>query len=326
MSTDTDYEFAILLVDDHPANLRVLLDALKNSGWKTFVAVNGEGAIRQAKLTQPDLILLDVMMPGMDGFETCRRLKQQQSTREIPVIFMTALSETINKLKGFDAGGVDYLTKPFEIRELVARVQVHLDLKRAQDKLAQKNEELQRVNEQLLSYQQQLEHAAHTDPLTKLLNRRAIMTELRKEHQRVDRYQRPFSLLLGDIDHFKQFNDRFGHDCGDMVLVETANLLRRTIRAQDNVGRWGGEEFLLLLPETGEEGAVLMAERLRTALEHHRFEYQERSLSITMTFGLRVIEEKSLGVELALKHADQALYQGKEMGRNRVVLFTGCKI
>lgn len=311
----------ILIVDDHPANLRLLIETLKQSGWKTLVAINGDGAIRQSELARPDLILLDVMMPDMDGFETCRQMKQRESIKDIPVIFMTALADTVDKLKGFEVGGVDYITKPFQLMELLARVRVHLELKQAREEVIRINLELQSVNQQLLAYQRQLEQAARTDPLTGLPNRRDMMERLAEEYERVQRYHHPFAVALTDIDWFKKINDTFGHACGDAVLQEVARLLRGTIRKQDHVARWGGEEFLLLLPETDREGAMRMAERLRAVIARTALFYQDQPISITMTFGVYVIERAAMTLDVALTYADQALYQGKNQGRNCVRCF-----
>ena len=320
MDTHLRTESTLLIVDDHPANLRLLLNSLKNLEWKLYVANNGEGAIRQAELTRPDLILLDVMMPGIDGFETCRQLKQNPLTQDIPVIFMTALSETVDKLRGFKAGGVDYITKPFETMELLARIRTHLELKRARRELELMNQELRAANRQLVSYQQKLELLARTDSLTKLSNRRDSMERLFTEYSRARRYQHPLTIILGDIDRFKQFNDTFGHDCGDAVLREVATLLRETIRAQDHAGRWGGEEFLLMLPETGRSGAINIMERIRSLVANHVVTYKEQPLSITMTFGGHVVDQQDTDLDTALKITDQALYQGKSKGRNCIVL------
>ncbi len=311
----------ILLVDDHPANLRVLLEHLRETGFKILIARNGEGAIRQAAFAQPDLILLDVMMPpGIDGFETCRRLKQQEETKHIPVIFMTALSDTIDKVTGFDVGGVDYVTKPFDGVELLTRVKAHLSLQRYREELEYSNHKLRQVNEALLDAQKQLEIAARTDPLTHLSNRRDMIDKIEYEKVRLRRNNTPFTLAICDIDHFKVFNDTYGHDCGDMVLVSVANIMRSMIREQDQVARWGGEEFLLLFPETTLESGGVVAEKIRKTICRHDFVYHEQSLSISMTFGVSLFDDPSQAIDECINHADHALYYGKEHGRNCVVL------
>ncbi|GAK51795.1 response regulator receiver modulated diguanylate cyclase [Candidatus Moduliflexus flocculans] len=310
----------ILVVDDYPANLHLLLESLKEAGYKVLIAINGESAIRQAGFAKPEIIMLDVMMPGMDGFETCRCLKQQPNTRDIPVIFMTALSETVDKLRGFEAGGVDYITKPLNIVELLARINVHLELKRAREELKKINQELQETNQKLLDSQQQLERMARIDPLTELANRRDMTERLEQEKQHSERSGASFAVVICDIDNFKQVNDNYGHDCGDIVLKSVARLLQANIRAQDHVARWGGEEFLLLLTDTNDSGAAKFAERVRAAIANEPYQYQNQALAITMTFGISMCQADK-GIHLCLKEADQALYQGKEHGKNRVTVF-----
>lgn len=314
-------EASILVVDDSPTNLYVLLDYLRTSGFKTLIARSGEGALRQATFARPDLILLDVMMPDMDGFETCRRLKQKEALKDIPVIFLTALTETVEKIKGMEAGGVDYVTKPFDGLELLARVKTHLALSRYREELKRSNRELQQANEALVKAHKQLELVAKTDSLTQLSNRRDMLDKLEYEKIRFERSQRPFVLILCDIDHFKRFNDTYGHDCGDFVLVSVANSMQSIGRKQDWVARWGGEEFLLLLPETDLNGGGIFAEKIRRTIAEHSYQYKEQDLSITMTFGVSVFDDYALEIDECIKRADRALYKGKEQRRNCVVLF-----
>jgi len=320
MTSSSSEKPTILVVDDYPANLHVLLESLKETGYKALIAINGESAIRQADFAKPEIIILDVMMPGLDGFETCRRLKQQPNTKEIPVIFMTALSETVDKLRGFEAGGVDYITKPFNVVELLARINVHLELKRAREELKKANEELQIANGKLTESQQQLERMARIDPLTELANRRDMVERLEQEKQRSERANLSFAVVICDIDDFKRVNDTYGHDCGDFVLKSVAKLLQSNIRAQDHVARWGGEEFLLLLTDTDSSGAARFAERIRLAIANEEYLYQHQPMTISMTFGVSMYQTEK-GIHQCLKEADQALYQGKEQGKNRVAVF-----
>lgn len=322
MSATQHYTATILIVDDHPTNLQVLLDSLQNSGYRTLIARNGEGAIKQAAFANPDLILLDVMMPGIDGFEACRRIKADETTRDIPVIFMTALTDTVDKVKGFEAGGVDYITKPFDQVELLARLKAHLELRRYQKALQYSNQQLAAINADLRKAQHQLELAAKTDPLTQLSNRRDMIEKLEYEQVRHKRSQHPFAVIIGDIDDFKQFNDLYGHDCGDFVLVSVSKTLRATVREQDGVARWGGEEFLLMLPETPLKQAGGVAEKLRNAIHATALMYKGQTLSVSMTFGVSACERYEETIDDCVKHADIALYRGKEHGKNRVELFT----
>lgn len=326
MIPEKTYSATILIVDDQPANLQILLDSMQDSGYRTLIARNGEGAIKQAAFAQPDLILLDVMMPGIDGFETCRRLKFQENTHDIPIIFMTALTETVDKVRGFEAGGVDYITKPFDQAELLVRIKVHLELRRYQKELQHSNQQLARTNAELCIAQEKLEIAARTDPLTQLSNRRDMHEKLDYERVRYKRSQRPFCLLLGDIDDFKQFNDAYGHDCGDFILISVADMMRSMLREQDQAARWGGEEFLLMLVETDLHDARVVAEKIRKAIVAQAFLYKDLTLSVRMTFGVSVFDDYEKSVDECIKEADLALFSGKKHGKNQVVVFNAAQI
>jgi len=321
MTTDRTYNATILIVDDHPTNLQVLLDSLEHLGYRTLIARNGEGAIKQASFAHPDLILLDVMMPGMNGFEACRRLKACEETRDIPVIFMTALTEMANKIRGFEAGGVDYITKPFEQVELVARIKAHIELRQYQSALQRSNDQLAQTNADLREAQKKLEIAARTDPLTQLSNRRDMLEKLEYERVRHKRTRQSFSLILCDIDDFKDINDNHGHDCGDLVLTGVSDIMRSMLREQDRLARWGGEEFLLMLPETKAHDASLVADKIRDAICTHTFFYTDLKLSVSMTFGVSAFGAYEKSLDECIKEADLALYHGKSQGKNQVVVF-----
>lgn len=313
----------ILVVDDNLTNLHVLLDHLKEAGFRVLISRSGEKALAQADEALPDLILLDVMMPpGMDGFETCRQLKQNEKLKEIPVIFLTALSEGSDKAKGIEAGGVDYVTKPFDGTELLARVRTHLKIAYYRKALEQKNRELQQAHEALLTSRKKIEQVARTDPLTGLPNRREIMNSMGYETVRFERSRKPFSIAIADIDNFKQFNDRYGHDCGDFILVSVSALMRTAIRKQDHLARWGGEEFLFIFPETDLEGGTTVCEKIRETIAGHVFTYKDKELSVTMTSGICLMDNDRIPFEDYIRNADRALYQGKQQGRNRVNIFT----
>jgi diguanylate cyclase (GGDEF)-like protein len=304
----------ILAVDDVPHNLQVLGNILGTENYKIAAACNGKQALEILDKITPDLILLDVMMPELDGFETCRKLQEDPQTRDIPIIFLTARSDVVDIIMGFELGAVDYITKPFYGPELLARVKLHLELKWAR-------EELQRKNRHLNDLKIQLGQAALTDPLTMLPNRRAAMEKLTREHSRFLRYQREFTLVLGDVDNFKMFNDKYGHQCGDFVLVSLARLMSEHLRGTDCVARWGGEEFLFLLPETGLEGGKTMAEKIREAVAGQVFYFNDLHLNITITFGVSVFDGKGgSSIDDKIKDVDLAMYEGKRQGKNRVVV------
>lgn len=304
----------ILAVDDVPHNLQVLGNILGNENYKIAAASNGKQALEILNKIRPDLILLDVMMPELDGFETCRKLREAPHTRDIPIIFLTARSDVVDIIMGFELGAVDYITKPFYGPELLARVKLHLELKWAREALIQKNSDLNELKTQL-------EMAALTDPLTQLPNRRAILEKLSREHARFLRHNRSFSLVLGDVDNFKEFNDQYGHQCGDFVLVSLARLMAGHLRKEDCVARWGGEEFLFLLPETGLEGGRIMAEKIREAIAEKKFYYNEFPLNITITFGVSVFDDgEDIDIDGKIRSVDMAMYKGKQQGKNCVVI------
>jgi diguanylate cyclase (GGDEF)-like protein len=205
------------------------------------------------------------------------------------------------------------VTKPFNSAELLARVKTHLELKRTR-------EELIRRNKELIKTKKDLEISALTDPLTKLLNRRAILTHIQYEKNRFERNRKPFTLLLGDIDGFKGFNDKYGHECGDYVLVLVAQTMKSLVRKVDSVARWGGEEFLLLLPDTGLEGGRTTAEKIRQSIASHTFNYNQIPLTVTMTFGVSTFAYScSQDIDDCIRSVDLVMYEGKQKGKNCVV-------
>ena len=300
----------IVIVDDNPDNLTLLATILREAGYRVRAAKSGAQALELISFQLPELIMLDIRMPQMDGFEVCRRLKADEKSRAIPVIFNSALDDTQDKVKGFEAGCVDYVAKPFEPAEVLARVTTQIELYRLRLKLEERNGQLRVANENL-------ELAARTDALTGLANRRAFVEKAEDEIVRFRRTGRIFSIMLSDIDNFKRFNDTHGHSCGDYVLKEVAATLRHNIRQQDSVARWGGEEFIFLLPETEAKGAAIAGEKIRSLLEATIYNYEGQSLRITMTFGVSEFGE-NLSLDDCISRADEALYQGKAAGRNQV--------
>lgn len=315
----------ILIVDDVPTNIKILRELLAGT-YELFVATNGKKAVEIAEAKLPDLILMDVMMPEVDGITACGLLRNRAVTSEIPVIFITAKSDVDDMVKGFDAGGVDYVTKPFHPAELNARVRTHLELKRSREQLQRYGRQLEEVNKELEDRNEQLNDAieklhlaAMTDSLTGLRNRRYMTMKIEEEIVRYRRAQRVFSLILTDIDHFKNINDRYGHECGDRVLKHVSKILRSSIREQDYLARWGGEEFLFLLPETDGKGSLAVAEKLRLAIAETSVHCQEPEIRVTMTFGVTEYDQSD-NMDTSIREADNALYVGKQRGRNRVVV------
>ncbi|MGE5340742.1 MAG: diguanylate cyclase [Candidatus Omnitrophota bacterium] len=304
----------ILIVDDVPQNLQLLGNMLRKRHYRIAVAEKGTQVLELVNTHKiiPDLILLDVMMPEIDGYEICAQLKNTPETCDTPVIFLTARTSVDDIVKGFECGAVDYVTKPFNGMELLARVKTHLELKRMREELVKKNKEL-------LEIQEKLELAARTDPLTQLSNRRDMLEKIESERIRFERSGKTFALVMGDIDDFKGVNDKYGHGCGDFILIETAEIMRSLLRKQDIASRWGGEEFLLLLPETNAEGGRILAEKIRDAIANHGYKYNDLMFSITLTFGVADFgPDHNLGIYDCIKRADSMLYEGKNTGKNCV--------
>jgi diguanylate cyclase (GGDEF)-like protein/PAS domain S-box-containing protein len=440
----------VLIVDDTPDNLTLLSRILSSGRYSVKLANSGKSAIDMAIEIVPDLILLDVSMPEMDGFETCEKLKADDRTSQIPVIFISALDRTEDKVRGFKVGGADYIPKPIEIKEVLARVNTHLANRHLRDQLRFANAELEnRVKEltisrgqlqerestlrafidampnlsfifddegryleiltnepelllakaeelkgrflkdvmpteeaelmmgaihhaietsktQVIEYKipvmlgnerwfegriapmgkfsdghsrvvfiaiditervqlyQETQRLATQDPLTGCFNRRHFMILAKQELQRVARYGRPVSLMMLDIDHFKNFNDQHGHPAGDQLLCALVNRCQKILRNVDILARYGGEEFVILMPETDADAVFSTGERIRKEIENMEVLTPQRSRSVTVSLGAASYDKSgrhSLNVDVLIERADQALYEAKNAGRNCVRLW-----
>lgn len=298
-------DMKVLIVDDTPQNIDIIGHILKQGGLNISIAPNAEIARKIIAKNKPDLILLDIMMPGMDGYELCEKLKGDPDTADIPIIFVTAMAETENLVKGFQLGGVDYIVKPFKEVEVLARVKTHLSLKKL---LKEKNELIQK-----------LDSLSRIDPLTGISNRRDVLEVLNNEQFRYERYGKTYAVIMGDIDHFKKVNDQYGHDSGDHILKGVANILKNEIRKVDFVSRWGGEEFLMVLPETNLAGGAKVAELMLKAIQNENFKSNDKEISVTMSFGVGCHAGEKMKLDDLLKMADERLYKAKERGRNQIV-------
>jgi two-component system cell cycle response regulator len=305
----------ILVVDDHPDNVELLRARLSAQGYEVQAANDGEQALAAVAAEPPDLILLDVMMPRMDGMEVARRIKANSDLPFIPIIMQTALDSTERRVEGLDAGADDYITKPINFAELEARIRSMLRIKTLQKDLETRERELEEMNLRLLEI-------ARTDSLTGVDNRRYLQERLHEMFEHSLRMEEALTCIMWDIDHFKSVNDTYGHQAGDEVLKQFAATLREYVREIDRVGRYGGEEFVLLLPGTPVDSAVSFAERLRQTVEGHTFTFDGGSVCRTASCGVagwphpRIRTEDDL-----LRASDDALYVAKERGRNRVVRF-----
>ena len=311
----------VLVVDDTPENVTLLSRILKMSGYNVGVAENGAQAIEYAIRWPPDLILLDINMPVMDGFEACARLNADERTRGIPVIFISALDNLQDKVRAFQAGGVDYILKPFEYEEIQARVETHLVIRHLRVQLEEANQQLAARVEELTRLNQEVQRLANEDVLTGCFNRRHFMSLAWQEIQRSIRYKGSFSFLMMDIDHFKGFNDRYGHQIGDQLLCQLVSLCQKQLRSVDILGRYGGEEFVVLMPETAGEGALEASERLRESIEKMSIDTPAGKLSITVSMGLASLTsgfDESQNLDTLIRSADKALFAAKDAGRNCV--------
>jgi two-component system cell cycle response regulator len=292
----------VLVADDSMVVRAVLRRQLEADGHTVVEAVDGNEAIRLCRAVRPDVVLLDIEMPVLDGHATLERLKADPELRDIPVVFLTGRVDTADVVTGLRLGAHDYLRKPFEASELTARVSAALRTKGLQDELRARNAELDRVS--------------RVDMLTGLHNRRHLDEHLRHAISAARRHHRTVAVLLADIDHFKLVNDEHGHLAGDGVLKEVAARLLSTVRTEDALGRWGGEEFIAVLSDTPEDAVALIAERMRQVIAATPFAL-EGGITVPVTVSIGHTSGTD-DAETLVHRADDALYQAKTAGRNRV--------
>jgi two-component system chemotaxis family response regulator WspR len=320
----------VCIVDDDPANLTLLGSILSNHGFNVLSATDAESAFTLMEEEPPDLILLDIMIsPEMDGYEICKRLKTEETTQDIPVIFLSALDQAIDKVKAFQAGGVDYITKPFLTDEVIARVQSHIQQHQVQQQMAIQYETLQKeiarrrqIERELAQTNKQLELLVTIDSLTGLNNRRHFNYHFEQEWKRMIREKKPMALLLCDIDGFEEYNQNFGTHAGDLVLQKIANIIKKLARRPgDTVARWGEDEFIILLPRTDEEGAVTLAEQIQknTIDLFAGDSSDELPGDVTISIGIAsTLPAYGLNKEMLLLDTSGALKQAKNSEKNIV--------
>jgi len=290
---------SVLIVEDD-GTIQALLAAVLGGEWNVATAATGEEGLERACDLHPDLILLDIGLPDMDGLEVCRRMKANPRLEQIPIIFLTARTSGEDEIDGLQAGGIDYITKPINPAVLKARVRNHLELKQNRDKLVR---------------------LAHTDGLTGLYNRRTFDDLMEREWRRLARTGEPMAVIMMDVDHFKLYNDSYGHGGGDLCLQRVAGAALDALqRPADVVARYGGEEFVALLPETKLEGALAVAEAIRSAVAGLEIPHGSSTTATHVTVSLGaacMIPEPNKDPAELLEIADQQLYLAKKEGRNR---------
>ncbi len=298
---------SVLIIDDSDTVREQIIRTLESFSLFTryHEAADGLEGFKKLLSSPVDIILCDLEMPRIDGFKFLSMLKARPDLQDVPVIILTGMDDRERKIKGLEQGASDYITKPFDHEELVARVRVHLKIKKLQD-------ELKRSNELLLEL-------SNTDHLTGLFNRRFMMDALEKEVHRSSRKGGNLSLIMIDIDNFKQVNDSYGHLQGDVVLQMMALLLQKELRSYDCAARYGGEEFVAILPDSTLKESVFVADRIRLAVQGTRFNGPLAKLSLTVSLGVACFSRNHTpNVDSFIKLADDALYRAKANGRNRV--------
>ncbi|MCZ6697030.1 MAG: diguanylate cyclase [Acidobacteria bacterium] len=302
-------------MDDDQDSVDLLAEWLGMEGYDVQTALNGSIALQQISSRPPDLILLDLMIPPPEGIEVIHTTKRDRSLAGIPIVVMTVKRDVATKVQALRAGADEFIVKPFHFDELDAVLRAALKKRYMYSSLERSNRQLRETNERLLKM-------SVTDDRTNLLNDRYLNRRLTEEFKRAQRYVAPLSVVILDLDHFKQINDKYGHDCGDQVLRSFGKVVLDSARETDIVGRFGGEEFLMILPNTVGIRAAIVAERVRRAAEEQVYKYREFLVRVTVSAGIasypanrHVRTEANL-----LKAADDAMYRAKKISRNKVII------
>ena len=295
---DEKHPLTILVIEDHPDQRDLLAIVLQREGYRVVTARNGVEAIEKLQKEDVQIALSDIMMPKMDGFELIKNIRNDSALKGIYLILITARIQEGDRVRGLDLGADDYITKPFSFSELLARV---------------------RVGSRVVHYQQNLEYQTQIDPLTGLFNRRAFERKIAEEFERAERYSHPVSVLLLDIDNFKNINDTYGHHGGDTALVKISETLKERTRRSDFPARYGGEEFVLILPETDQESALQVAGKIHEEIRSRSFGTCKSPFALTVSIGLSSTATKHYSDwREMLNDADRAMYVAKNSGKDRV--------
>lgn len=291
----------IMIVDDSRLNLRLLQDILEDEGFEVHPVNQSSDALQEVQNFRPDIILLDIVMPNIDGFEICKLLKEDARFADIPIIMITAKVEASDVKKALELGAFDYIRKPVDEVEVIARIHSAIKYKEIQDKLKE---------------------MATKDGLTGIYNHSLLLELFEKEAARCERLGRDTSFVMIDIDFFKRVNDTYGHQTGDIVLRELASILQNNIRSSDIVGRYGGEEFGIVISEISQNELNEICERIRAKVEVNNFYMGQEAIHISVSIGICTREAGTkLSISDIVKKADEALYLAKKKGKNRIVIY-----
>ena len=309
----------VLAVDDDPVLLRLLVAHLKGAGYEVVTARNGMEALAVTVQWTPQMVVTDLMMPEMDGLELCKHLRATETGRNLYILVLTGRTEEDRIVEAFEAGADDYIAKPFSPKLLLARTRPGERVIRLQEENERHLLDKKQENAKLEIAKRKLKMMAMTDALTELPNRRCAMKRLEREWANSSRTRGPLATIILDLDHFKSVNDNHGHDVGDVVLWSTAQAINRSLRRGDTCARIGGEEFLVICPNTDVEGAEQLAERIRVSVEENMIDSHNFKGSVTVSLGIGFRTAGIVSIDQLIKMADQAVYQAKSSGRNRVV-------
>lgn len=295
---ETKSQLSVLIIEDHPDQRDLLAIVLQREGYRVVTAANGLEALEKLAQHEVHIALSDIMMPKMDGFELINKIRSNSALRHIYIILITARIQEGDRVRGLDLGADDYITKPFSFSELLARV---------------------RVGSRVVQYQQHLEYQTQIDSLTGLFNRRALEKKIGDEFERSKRYGHPLSVVILDIDNFKKINDTYGHHGGDAALVRISEILRERSRSSDFPSRLGGEEFVLVLPETDQDSAIQVARKFHEEIRSCSFGTVDKPFLLTVSMGLTSTTKKEYSDwRQMVADADCALYQAKNAGKDRI--------
>ncbi|MEG4047854.1 MULTISPECIES: diguanylate cyclase [unclassified Microcoleus] len=304
----------ILIVDDTPDNLRLLAKILESQGYIVRKALNGRMALQGVHRDPPSLILLDINMPEMNGYEVCQKLKASEASDQIPVIFISALERLENKVRAFELGGVDYITKPFQEQEVLMRVKNQLLIQQQRQQLLEQNQRLEHEIQERLRAEAEVRQLSVTDELTGLYNRRGFFLLADQQLKIARRTQTSYFILFADLDGLKKINDTLGHEMGDRVIVDAAQILKQTFREADIVARLGGDEFALFIPNFSGDSSINFQARLQENIDRFNQHSERAYISISLGVEFGDLNNEVL-LEQLLAKADKLMYEHKRTKR-----------